>query len=251
MTGTDGTVVAPLVKVDTIFTPSAAVQPCMRRRTLLTGLAGVLGGGAGGYLLATGRVDVPESPLSAPGRGDTRTLGNVEITVTDAMTTPTFDLVRPSGLGGDTTAETVTAPDGGTFGFVRLRVANDDIVAHDAPRFSTVNYGNMESEGQLDLSSVNDLRVCAQSKCGTLPPALERTQLVAAYRVNGAALTPYGPHTDLHPTLAPNSSVAGWVLGLIPAGETPTLHVVFKDSDVRWVPDETTAPPTPNSTVSL
>lgn len=221
----------------------------VKRRQLIAGVAMLAGGGGAGYVLAGGEVPAVVNNLLSTGDkrvGESAEVGGVTVTPTQVAVTQELEY-RPAPRDG-----VWAAPEGGRIALWRLEVRNDDIDPHKAPRWNTRNHGTLQEEdGVIYPAGVNDIRVYGGSDGASIPfdtfgLYLER------FLVNGQELPVY-PVGVSESEVAPNSTLTGWVAGLIEVEQPPALVVQTSSTRARWqVSDSTrTVTPSQNQTIEV
>ncbi|WP_367175102.1 hypothetical protein [Haloarcula rubripromontorii] len=191
------------------------------------------------------------SDMNTKSLGDTVTFGEIEVTVTDAMTARKVKTYLET-VNGERT-ETHTAPSNAKFALFRVESHNTDITDRDGPVVNTGNYDTMtDDDDTIYIAGVNDIRVYGGSEGGYLP----ETRASLSYdglRVNGYEIDDYpAKPSDLRPSIGANESIAGWTFGLIEKDKPPQLKIEFNGESAMWEAGSTdlsTPPPNP-STVS-
>jgi hypothetical protein len=164
--------------------------------------------------------------------GETVAFGEIEVTVTDVMTTREvrtyLDTVRGENV------QRYEAPSNAKVALFYLEAHNTDITERNGPAINTENYVQMtEDEDSISMVGINDVRVYGGSEGGYLPDSN-----IGSYdgiRVNGAELNAYpaGPG-GTGPAIKPTETVEGWMYGIIPKDKSPRLKVDFNDKSAIW-----------------
>jgi len=173
-----------------------------------------------------------ETPISNsnPGVGDTITRNEIAVTPTDARTANSVKL-----QDGDLTIDP-SIPSNATVGLVKLRTENSDITSREIPTVNVADYTDMSSdESALDTTD-NDIRVYGGDEGGHLPSD-KRGQITKFNHETIVARRPldaYPVSLSSRESLSPNSSVSGWVFGVIPKGEPVRVRVTWEDESTIW-----------------
>lgn len=204
----------------------------MYRRRYLSLLTAI---GLAGCSTANDVVDSSPKPL-----GETVTYDDLEVTVTDAMTSSQITIDDSD----------VTAPSNGTFALFEIEVRNTDVTEHEGPFVNTANYDTLEKEDDTVYTrGVNDIRVYGSGEGGHLPDTDEITR-VSGYELSllGNTLATY-PHSPTRPQIAADSTISGWVIGTIKSEQTPQVQITFDGTSTRWTAESADlSTPSPTST---
>ncbi|MBV0924607.1 hypothetical protein KTS45_10395 [Halomicroarcula limicola] len=170
------------------------------------------------------------------------TYGDIEVTVTDAMTSNTVTI-------DDNTKK---SPSNGIFALFKISAHNTDVAEHDGPYVNPVNYETLEKEdGVIYRGGINDIRVFGSGEGGHLPE-LNRLSEYNGYELGivGHKLETY-PSGNYRPNIAANDTVSGWVVGMIKSDQTPQLKINWKGKSTMWAVDSQTdlSTPTPQGEV--
>lgn len=204
-----------------------------------------LGTAASGSVLIAGcsQVEQLASDASDAASGkkslsDTVTYDEIEVTVTDSMTSDQFT------LNGDE----VTSPGNGTYAVFRIEAYNTDVTERDGPTVNPENYDTLEEEeGTFYMAGINDIRVFGDGEGGHFPdarwePEYEQTQRDDGTIVMGEKITlsvgeqelePY-PTGTTQPRIDPDSTISGWTVGVIDTDATPELKINFNGKSETW-----------------
>ncbi|WP_224449321.1 hypothetical protein [Haloprofundus salilacus] len=169
--------------------------------------------------------------------GDTVNYGEVEVTVTDAMTSETATM----------DGNEITSPSNGIFALFKIKAHNTDVTEQDAPGVNSRNYETLEEEdGVVYTVGINDIRVYGSGEGGHYPDVGPRYDYSYQLGVNGAKLETY-PVGSMRPSIDADSKVTGWVIGVIKSEQTPQLKIQYAGTSAIWeVGDVDLSTPTPD-----
>lgn len=199
----------------------------VRRRTFLALSAGVP---------LAGCSEVPFLGESMHQLEDSVEFGEVSVTVSEAMT---YDTVAVDG-------DRYTAPSNAKFALFLVEAVNNDITSREIPTVNPSAYDFMHvDEGAIAISDPNDIRVYGSGEGGYLPDKQLPWSFYDQIIIRGNRLPTY-PAQSTGTNLDANSSVEGWVFGLIPSDSTPQLKVDFQGKEATWTAEGATlTPPNP------
>lgn len=164
--------------------------------------------------------------------GDTKSFGHIDVTVNDSMTASQIT------VNGDK----LTAPENGIYALFSVETHNTDSRYREIPHVNPEYYETIEKEdGVIYTGDINDIRVYGSGEAGhflDLDGYEERVVESGHFGlvVDGEELKSY-PVGKIRPTLNANSTVSGWVVGIINAGATPELRVNFDGRSKTWTTD--------------
>lgn len=177
--------------------------------------------------------------------GDTVTYDeDIEVTVTDAMTTSTVSL----------NGNEMNAPSNGIYALFRIEANNTDVTEREGPAVNPANYDTLENDDNtIYTHGVNDIRVYGDGEGGHFPDNRRAKHFAGmSMSVAGNELQPY-PTTMTRPQIPADGEVSGWVVGVIKQDQTPQVRIQWKGTSAMWsVGDADLSTPTPqNETVVL
>jgi hypothetical protein len=197
-----------------------------------------------GVAMSSGCVSALPDSISEVG-GTTLAVGEsatfneeIEVTVTDSMTTAEMELIFRDSLGG-TRVDSYEAPSGGVLALFNLEVDNLDITEREAPSFNIGNYTTLEKkEDTIQMRGVNDIRVYGSGEGGFLPDGHSPSgyDTIETNGISGPVY-PQSP-VGTRPNLGPDESISGWVYGVIESEATPELRINLDGAVKTWVSKE-------------
>ncbi|ELY42225.1 hypothetical protein [Natronorubrum tibetense] len=170
--------------------------------------------------------------------GDTAMYGDIEVTVSDSMTAEQFFL----------NDEEIESPGNGTFALFEVESHNTDITEREVPHVSDTHYETLEKEeNTFYMGDINDIRVYGDGEGGHFPDVEWRGEFQMEeqddgmitmgsqmqFRVDGEELDPY-PVGVSRPRIDADTTVIGWVVGVIDRDATPALKINFDETEVMW-----------------
>lgn len=196
-----------------------------------------------GSVLVAGcsQVEQLSSGLGSKSLGETATFGEIEVTVTDSMTSEQFTL----------NGNEKTSPGNGIYALFHVEAYNTDVTKRDGPLVNPDNYDTLEEEeGTIHMAGVNDIRVYGDGEGGHFPDVdwskeygweeQDDGTIVAGgeltFSVDDEELEPY-PTGMTRPSIEPDSMISGWVIGVIDADATPELRINFDGTSETWTAD--------------
>ncbi|ELZ05750.1 hypothetical protein C480_10145 [Natrialba aegyptia DSM 13077] len=164
--------------------------------------------------------------------GDTVSFGNIDITVTDSMTTGKITL----------NGNEKTAPSNGIYALFEVEAHNTDVTERDVPYVSIPEYETLEKEEDvIYFNDINDIRVYGSGEGGHFPDLdwQEEMQVNTGYELgaNGEQLETY-PAGRSRPSIDADSTITGWGVGVIDTGATPELRINFGGKSETWKTDD-------------
>ncbi|WP_119821121.1 hypothetical protein [Halalkaliarchaeum desulfuricum] len=155
------------------------------------------------------------------------TVDEIEVSVEAVLRTEEVQLLPD----GDTTdAIDLLAPENSVYKLFLIQSYNPTAAPREAPRVTPMNYDSMGA-GPRE----NDIRVYGSGDGGYFP---EINREIAAYdlRLEPGGNILEGYPAGERPVLEPNSSVRGWVIGVIEENP-PYLQIQFNGESATWTTD--------------
>lgn len=106
-----------------------------------------------------------------------------------------------------------------------------------------MHYETLEKdENTIYMGNVNDIRVFGDGEGGTFPGSRlvdeqEAESVGYELTVDGEEFETY-PAGSTRPSVDADSSVSGWVIGVIDADATPELRINFDGTEETWTADD-------------
>lgn len=194
-----------------------------------------------GSTLVAGCSEAEELSKSLSGEnelGDSAEFNDIEVTVTDHMTAEQFTFNQ----------EEIVSPGNAIYALFYVEVYNSDVTERKVPVVNNENYDALEEqEGTIHLVGINDIRVYGDGDGGHFPDVdwrqeygweededgtLVRTGNID-FSVNGEELDPY-PVGTTRPRIDPDTTISGWVIGVIERETTPKVRIQYDDNSATW-----------------
>lgn len=165
--------------------------------------------------------------------GDSATFGEIEVTVMDSMTANEITI----------NGNKKTSPGNGIFALFEVKAYNSDVTERKIPHVSETHYETLEEdENTIYRGDINDIRVYGDGDGGHFPDvsSSEKMRIDAGefeIGVDGESLETY-PAGSVRPRLKADTSISGWIVGVIDAGATPELRINFEENEETWTTDD-------------
>jgi len=174
-------------------------------------------------------VDESESEPTERPLGETVTQNDVAVSVTDSQTANSVSCVLSNQddsetLPSDEFVSVVEPPGNAELWLAKISVENQDIESREIPRFNPASY---QDDSSNDIMIYGDGEKAVAEASRTLEFGYERLE------ADGEELPPY-PVGALAEDIEANSTVSGWVFGVIEKGATPALKIDLSDSSYYW-----------------
>lgn len=207
----------------------------MKRRTFAAVAGAVLGAGCSTPLLSRSK--------GTQSLGETVGYGDVDVTVADAMRTEWITLV---GTTVDD-SEAVAPAGGSVHALFLVRAHNTAGSVREGPTLNPSNYDVLEEgDDVVTTTGVNDIMVVGSGDAGYFPSV--GTELGMAVdngdyelRAGGRDLETY-PAAKTRPSIAPDATISGWVVGTIEETETPAVTITYNNTSATWTTDPGAVP---------
>ena len=163
--------------------------------------------------------------------GDSVSFGEIDVTVIDSMTT---EQITISG-------NKKTSPSNGIYALFEVEAHNTDVTEKEVPHVSPSHYETLEKEENVIYTgNINDIRVYGSGEGGYFPDLdwQGEMQVDTGYElsVDGEQLETY-PAGMTRPSIDADSTISGWVVGVIDADATPELRINFDGKSETWTTD--------------
>lgn len=211
---------------------SGSSGPTLRRRRYVS-LLGVAAAGLAGC--SSESVPSGDGGLSGDNElGDSESRDDLEVTVEDAET---IDELQFRFNGSD--AGTMTAPDTGALYIAEVSVTNNDIETRTGPQFNIRDYQKTSLEDYESEEQRNDILFYSGEEKGAIElPGNVYTTGYERLRADGEEITPYPAGMVSGPDIEADSTVSGWVFGLVEAESDARLMVHWADQSSYWAVSE-------------